>query len=157
MEHQKLLETWRSSGTAPIATVFAARALKTFLNLQTSSNQTECNTGEGCQTKTTPLSEISDYWGIYVCALICWAFGLAEEQAKPKISVTEETTKEWILRVASQEPSELQMQSGRNGARGVVSLVRQVLSTECLGGGNILFADAMNVLIRLEEEITGKC
>ncbi|CEI66905.1 hypothetical protein FVEN_g8554 [Fusarium venenatum] len=156
-EHQKLVEKWRISGTASIATVFAARALKIFFNMQCSPSQAECNRGEGCQTKTTPLSDISDYWGIYVCALICWAFGTAEEQDKPRKGVTQKATKEWILRVASQEPSEVQTQSGRNGARGVVGLVRQMLSTECLGGGNILFADAINVLIRLEEEIAGNC
>jgi hypothetical protein len=102
--------------------------------VQTSPSQVECNRGEGCQTKTIPLSDISDYWGMYVCALICWAFGTAEEQDKPRKGVTKEATKEWILRVASQEPSEVQMQSGRNGARGVVGLVRQTLSTETVVG-----------------------
>jgi hypothetical protein len=154
-EHQKLLGTWRSSGTASIATVFAARALKVFLGLQTSPSQGECKREEICPTKSMPLSDISDYWGVYVCALICWAFGLTEKQDKSRIGVTQEATKGWILRVACQEPSEVQIQSERNGARGVVGLVRQMLATECLGGRNILFADAMNVLKRLEEEITG--
>ncbi|EKJ75956.1 hypothetical protein FPSE_03904 [Fusarium pseudograminearum CS3096] len=156
-EHQKLLDTWRSSGTASIATVFAARSLKLFLNLQTSLSQAKSSRGETCPVKTRPLSGISNYWGIYVCSLICWAFGLTEEQDKPRISATQDATKEWILRVASQEPSEVHIQSDRNGARGVVGLVRQMLSTECLGGGNKLFFDAINVLIRLEGEVTSNC
>lgn len=106
---------------------------------------------------TISLSGISDYWGIYVCSLICWAFGLTEEQDKPRISTTQDAAKEWVLRVASQEPSEVHTQSDRNGARGVVGLARQMLSTECLGGGNKLFFDAINVLIRLEGEVTSNC
>ncbi|CAG1959378.1 unnamed protein product, partial [Fusarium graminearum] len=156
-EHQKLLDTWRSSGTASIATVFAARSLKLFLNLQTSPSQAESSRGETCPVGTIPLSGISDYWGIYVCSLICWAFGLTEEQDKPRIGTTQDAAKEWVLRVASQEPSEVHTQSDRNGARGVVGLARQMLSTECLGGGNKLFFDAINVLIRLEGEVTSNC
>lgn len=156
-EHQKLLATWRSSSTASIATVFAARALKLFLGLQTSPSQGQSKKAEICLTERMSLSDISDYWGIYICTLICWAFGLTGKQDTSNIVTAQEATKGWILRVACQEPSEIQAEREQDGAQGVVGLVRGMLANDCLGGGNILFADALNVLRRLEDETTGNC
>ena len=156
-EYRKLLEAWRSSDTASTATVFAARALKAFLGLKSSPDQTDCNKMEICPKETMPWSDISDYWGVYVCTLICWAYGLEEKQETSNIMLTQEVTKRWILKVACQEPFKAQMQSERKGAQGVASLAREMLANDCLGGGNILFADAVNVLKRLEEDVTRGC
>ncbi|KAF4973218.1 hypothetical protein FSARC_423 [Fusarium sarcochroum] len=63
-EHQNLLGKWCSSGTAAIATVFAARALKAFLRLQPSSNQAEGSKAETSRQQAIPWADISDYWGV---------------------------------------------------------------------------------------------
>jgi hypothetical protein len=156
-EYRKLLDAWRSSDTASTATVFAARALKAFFGLKSSPDETDCNKVEICSKETMPWSDISDYWGIYVCTLVCWAYGLDEKQETSDIVLTQEVTKRWISRVACQEPFEAQMRSERKGAQGVASLAREMLANDCLGGGNILFADAVNVLKRLEEDATRRC
>ncbi|KAF4335172.1 hypothetical protein FBEOM_10971 [Fusarium beomiforme] len=153
-EHQKLLRNWCKSGTAAIATVFAARALKNFLDLKSSPHQGEAGKGESSQQQT-PLADISDYWGVYACSLICWAFSTDDKQDKNNMEKSQEVAKQWVLTIAGLEPSELQAQNHRNGAQGVVSIAKEVLANDCLGGGNILFVDAVNVLKQLERGTPG--
>ncbi|KAK4240204.1 hypothetical protein C8A03DRAFT_31679 [Achaetomium macrosporum] len=73
-EHQKRVKTWVTSSatsgsslaglSVARATVYAARAILGFLNRRETVNP------------AAPWStDISDYWALYVCALICWAFG----------------------------------------------------------------------------------
>ncbi|KLP06041.1 Uncharacterized protein LW94_1880 [Fusarium fujikuroi] len=149
-EHQRLLGEWCKSSTAAIATVFAARALSIFLNLKASSDQGEDRKGKSNEQQVVHWKDISDYWGVYVCSLICWAFGIENKQDKNNTKILPKAPKQWILIVADLEPSELQAQNHRSGAQKVVSLVKEVLENDCLGGGNILFADAVNVLKQLE-------
>ncbi|KAK2129771.1 hypothetical protein NOF04DRAFT_1181757 [Fusarium oxysporum II5] len=150
VEHQRLLGEWCKSSTSAIATVFAARALNIFLNLKASSDQGDDRKGKSNQQQTIHWTDISDYWGVYVCSLICWAFGIEDKQDKDNTKILPKAAKQWILTVADLEPSELQAQNHRNGAQKVVSLVKEALENDCLGGGNILFADAVNVLKQLE-------
>ncbi|KAF4458020.1 hypothetical protein F53441_174 [Fusarium austroafricanum] len=154
-EHQRSFGTWCNSGTAVIATVFAARALKLFLRLKSSSSLGEDSEGESGRQQMIPLADISDYWGIYVCSLVCWAYSAEKERGKTNVAVPREATKQWILTVADLEPSQLRAQGQHDGAQGVVSLVKEVLASDCLGGGNILYADAVNVLKQLERGATG--
>ncbi|KAF5602977.1 C2H2 zinc finger transcription factor [Fusarium subglutinans] len=156
VEHQKLLGEWCKSSTAAIATVFAARALKIFLKLKASSDQGEERKGESNQQQAVHWTDISDYWGVYVCSLICWAFGIEDKQDKDNTKILPKAPKQWILTVADLEPSELQAQNHRNGAQKVVSLVKEALENDCLGGGNILFADAVNVLKQLERGVSAR-
>lgn len=150
-EHQRLLGEWCKSSTAAIATVFAARALNIFLNLKASSDQGEDRKRKPNQQQAVRWKDISDYWGVYVCSLICWAFGIEDKQDKDDNTKNlPKAPKQWILTVADLEPSELQAQNHRSGAQKVVSLVKEALENDCLGGGNILFADAVNVLKQLE-------
>jgi len=84
LEHQKRLKLWaeqhsRSSGNGNIngignlsaakATVYAARAIIGFLERGLPSSWS---------------TDVSDYWALYVCALICWAFG---HRARPAPAV----------------------------------------------------------------------
>ncbi|KAH7164397.1 hypothetical protein DER46DRAFT_575739 [Fusarium sp. MPI-SDFR-AT-0072] len=119
VEHQRLLSEWRKSSTAAIATVFAARALNIFLNLKASSDQGEDRKGKSNQQQTIHWTDISDYWGVYVCSLICWAFGIEDKQDKDNTKILPKAAKQWILTVADLEPSELQAQNHRNGAQKV--------------------------------------
>ncbi|KAF5717409.1 C2H2 zinc finger transcription factor [Fusarium globosum] len=149
-EHQRLLGEWCKSSTAAIATVFAARALSIFLNLKASPDQGEDRKGKSNEQQVVHWKDISDYWGVYVCSLICWAFGIENKQDRDNTKILPKAPKQWILIVADLEPSELQAQNHRSGAQKVVRLVKEVLENDCLGGGNILFADAVNVLKQLE-------
>jgi hypothetical protein len=75
-EHQKRVKAWvtssATSGSSSLAglsvaraTVYAARAILAFLNRH-----------DPIVNPAAPwATDMSDYWGMYVCALICWAFG----------------------------------------------------------------------------------
>ncbi|CAM1501055.1 Fc.00g102170.m01.CDS01 [Cosmosporella sp. VM-42] len=148
-EHQKRLNQWRQSGSAAAATIFAARALKTFFNLTPESltSAEDADSGE----LSTSWTDISDYWGVYVCVLICWAFGHAGKRDKAAELPPRDASIQWIMTVAEMEPDEVQNWPGRFEAHGVVGLVRKELAKDCLGGRNILFADAVGVLEKLEQ------
>ncbi|PFH57606.1 hypothetical protein XA68_14799 [Ophiocordyceps unilateralis] len=135
-EHQHKLDRWRTSGSAAAATLSAAKALKLFLGLD--SRRKTATTAAGA------WRDISDFWGVYVCALICWA-AAGQDKSKP---ATRASATRWILTVAS---AEVQTLSGREGSRGVIGLARDVLEKDCLGGRSILFADAVGVLRKLDE------
>ncbi|KAF5704008.1 zinc finger zas1 [Fusarium mundagurra] len=124
VEHQRLLGEWCKSSTAAIATVFAARALNMFLNLKASSDQGEDRKGKSNQKQGVHWTDISDYWGIYVCSLICWAFGIEDKQDRDNTKILPKAPKQWILTVADLEPSELQAQNHRNGAQKVLGVER---------------------------------
>ena len=89
-EHQKRLKLWaeqhhqRTAGNNPgthtsgiaglsaaRATVYAARAIVLFLERTNTAGQTSGGIGMAPPWST----DLADYWGLYVCALICWAFG----------------------------------------------------------------------------------
>ena len=148
-EHQKRLNQWRNSGSAAGATVFAARALKAFFNF--TPEFLHSAEDAGVAELGTSWTDISDYWGVYVCVLICWAFGHAGKRDEADESPSRDASVQWIMTVADMEPTELRNWSGRFEVRGVVSLVRKELAKDCLGGRNILFADAVGVLEKLEQ------
>nr|RBQ91926.1 hypothetical protein FVER53263_02726 [Fusarium verticillioides] len=120
VEHQKLLGEWCKSSTAAIATIFAARALNMFLKLKASSDREEDRKGKFSQQQAVHWTDISDYWGAYVCSLICWAFGIEDKQDRDNTKNLPKAPKQWILTVADLEPSELQAQNHRNGAQKVM-------------------------------------
>ncbi|KAL7788437.1 hypothetical protein V8C43DRAFT_287581 [Trichoderma afarasin] len=152
MEHQRQLEKWRDSGSAAVAAAFAARALKLFLGLQRCVNK-DGSASIPPQFQRTQQKEISDFWGIYVCALICWAFGhvgISRTEAK---APTRRAAIQWILKMSDMEPGRIQQMSEQEKqvGSGAVSLARASLEKDCLGGRNILLADAVGVLKKLEE------
>ncbi|POR38417.1 Uncharacterized protein TPAR_01385 [Tolypocladium paradoxum] len=148
LEHQKKLVRWRNSGSAVAATVFAAKALKIFLNLGPSALEGH-EVLLASQKRGSPWRDISDFWGVYVCALICWAFG---HVGKPSGSRSSRgAAVGWIQTVAELEPGQLQTMAGWEDSQGVVGLVHDVLEKDCLGGRSILYADAVGVLRKLQE------
>ncbi|KAK3316691.1 hypothetical protein B0H66DRAFT_478220 [Apodospora peruviana] len=56
--------------SASRATVYAARAIVGFFERGYSAG-----TGPGYNMAPAWSSDVADYWALYVCALICWAFG----------------------------------------------------------------------------------
>lgn len=152
-EHKRKLGQWRDSGTSAIATVFAARAIRDFLSLS--------DADEAGQAAAPPVTthhgvvackDISDYWGLYVCTLICWAFGHVRKRPSSESRLPARSRAiNWIQAVADMEPAQLQASSGREGSQAIVGFARDILEKDCLTGRNILFADSVGVLRKLEE------
>lgn len=149
-QHQDRLDQWRKSGSAAIATVFAARALKAFLGLDSGPEGTGDGVGQPQRRQCAFWKDISDYWGVYVCALICWAFGDIGKRSQVTGPAAQKAAMQWIMTISEMDPPEVQNLSDRHGAYEVVSLARAELAADCLGGRNILFADAAGVLKKLE-------
>ncbi|OAA34059.1 Transcription factor [Metarhizium rileyi] len=149
-EHKRKLGQWRDSGTSAVATVFAARAIRDFLDLSGRSAQSLAppSTPHGAMTCT----EISDYWGLYVCTLICWAFGhVGKRTTTDKRLPARSRAISWVRTVAELEPGRLQALPKGEDSQAIVGFVRDILEKDCLGGRNILFADSVGVLRKLEE------
>ncbi|KAM7199355.1 putative transcription factor TDA9 [Naviculisporaceae sp. PSN 640] len=196
-EHQKRLKLWaeqyhRPSGNnsssssstsnsgiaglnAARATVYAARAIILFLER-----------GYSPRIGMAPSwsTDIADYWGLYVCALICWAFGhrartssMANDARQQRhrsnsggnspvsaggggggYSSNEEEVFNWLRMVAAPEVrlDDVIRLRGRREAGGVVGLVRRRLETDCVGGRSRLYVDAVGVLRKLEEGVNWK-
>lgn len=175
VEHQKRLKAWVEgrSSTSPIsptsptatglegmssakATVYAARALVGYF-----SRELEPSNG------VTPyLTCISNYWGMYVCALIIWAFGhkagksfsSSGSSGSPTSStrgqpMSEDEAVAWLRAIAdSSIPENIGRAKGRREASAaVVSMVWKRLEADCAGGRSRLYVDAIGVLKKLEE------
>ena len=145
-EHQQQLEKWQKSGSACIAVAFATRALRCFLELKPPDAD-----GEDGEMGSLFWKDISDYWGVYVCALICWAFGHRGKWRGGVSATSRRLAVEWILATADLEPAKIQELNQRQEALGVVGLAMTVLARDCQGGRNILFADSVRVLKKLGE------
>jgi hypothetical protein len=153
MEHQRELEKWRDSGSAAVAAGFAARALKLFLGLPRYVSKDGSASSMPPRFQRAQQKEISDFWGIYVCALICWAFGHIGISRTETKAPTRRAAVQWILKVSDMEPGRIEQMSQQEKqiGTGAVSLARASLEKDCLGGRNILLADAVGVLKKLEE------
>lgn len=152
-EYKRRLGEWRNSGTSAIATVFAARAIRDFLSLShgDGSGPTAASNASPAHGTVT-CKEISDYWGLYVCALICWAFGhTGKRLTTEKRLAARNRAIGWVQTVAELEPGQLQALPGREDSQVIVGFVRDALEKDCLGGRNILYADSVGVLRKLEE------
>lgn len=144
-DHRQQLREWRESGTAAVATVFAAKALKAFLTPCISFD----NAGE-------PLlrpgwNDISDYWGFYACVLICWACGCSDDEEVHSTPFSISVALQCVNNMTQIRPDQVHRLVGRQHARLVIGLGKLVLMKDCLGGRSILFADAVNVLRKLDE------
>ncbi|KAK3349433.1 hypothetical protein B0T25DRAFT_458126 [Lasiosphaeria hispida] len=160
--------------SAAKATVYAARAIVSFLE--------RGYTGPA-RTGMAPAwsADLSDYWALYVCALICWAFGhraraapAAETQQQHRRSssggsgnispasrasnntasaAADDEALTWLRMVAADSTrlEDVVRNRGRREAGGVVGLVRRQLERDCIGGRSRLYVDAVGVLRKLEE------
>ncbi|KAI3394682.1 hypothetical protein diail_2429 [Diaporthe ilicicola] len=165
LENQKRLKTWaegRLSSKSPSsqqqasagslegmscaqATCHAARALLDFLQ------------DDGA---TAPQAVcISKYWGMYVCALIIWAFGhraarSSSSTSPQKAPLPEDEAISWLQAIGMQRPEDAtRMKHRREASAGVVSLVKRRLDADCVGPRSQLYVDAVGVLKKLEEGV----
>ncbi|KAJ4395941.1 hypothetical protein N0V93_000157 [Gnomoniopsis smithogilvyi] len=175
VEHQKRLKAWiegrsSTSPTSPSsptaaslegmssvkATIHAARALVGYFN-----RSVEASNG------VTPyVTCISNYWGMYLCALIIWAFGQKAVKNSSSGSIvspvstkghfmSEDDAVAWLRGVAdSSMPDTVGRAKGRREASTViVSMVKRRLEADCVGGRSRLYVDAVGVLKKLEEDV----
>ncbi|KAI1742589.1 hypothetical protein F4680DRAFT_21420 [Xylaria scruposa] len=166
------VRTWSGSAHAGTASIFAAKALLAFLtndNISNSLISTETNQQGG----EWNMSDISDYWALYVCALICWSIGqrttrgamgrggndntgfssASTYNTNLPTDKAEDEAKGWLRMVANLSPeAAIQNVRGRREALGVVAMVRRRLENETVGGKSKLLVDAVRVLKTLEEE-----
>lgn len=204
VEHQKRLKAWveghhqqqhgrgstaASAGggtlaglSAAKAAVFAARAIVAFLDREQGPRairQTHTlvhgqRQPSAAATSAAWMDDISDYWALYVCALICWAFvhrasrsgdrgaGSASSAAaaRPDDEEEEAAAKRWlhtVVRMWGRPEDTIRARARREpGGGGVVGLVRRRLEAECVGARSRLFVDAVGVLKKLEEGVNWK-
>lgn len=148
-QHQKQLAIWRDSANAVVAVAFAARALRIFLDLDQQPSYQRAAVATGVNNR--PHKNISDFWGIYVCALICWAFGHTGRNAADLRGSTREAAVQWLKQASRMAPTQIMSLAGRSHAQGAIGLAKEFLERECLGGRSILLADAAGVLTKLDE------
>ncbi|KAI2605999.1 uncharacterized protein GGS25DRAFT_523668 [Hypoxylon fragiforme] len=189
-EHKRRLQLWCNSLHIGVATGFAAKALLAFFGQIDHSNSNsplnatihsldaeeddDQNRGKGWNL--SDMSDMSDYWAMYVCALICWALGhrrgggtgsgpgsdTASSRHPGRHSNTnagekgERETINWLKKIASLRAEEVLNMRGRREMMGVVSIVRRRLEDEAVGGKNKLLVDAMGTLKKLEERVNPK-
>jgi hypothetical protein len=149
LAHQRRLKAWATGPSAAAqATLHAARAILLFLERKAKS-----------PAAAPWMEDLADYWALYVCALVIWAFGHHRVQhARHKRGgdagreeMAEEATLGWLRNVSSMAPEEVVRVRARREAGGVVGLVRRRLEGDCVGGRSRLYADAVRVLRKLED------
>ncbi|KAI0386694.1 hypothetical protein F5Y04DRAFT_275145 [Hypomontagnella monticulosa] len=187
-QHKRRLQLWCGSRHAGAAAGFAAKGLLAYLDHTDYSNYNTLNTtvsstdaeeedeedqGRG---RSWSMLDISDYWAMYVCALICWALGqrpMARTGSGPRPDFPsnhhnnhhnsnananagekgERESIKWLKLVASLSAEKALTVRSRKESIGVISMVRRRLEDEAVGGKNRLLVDAMGTLKKLEERV----
>lgn len=196
-QHQKRLTQWLTGPHAAVAIQYAAKALDGFLGnsnvynnninhhetapLEAVLDPAFTSKSDPPARSTAPTSKTwnqsnpSDYWAIYVCALICWAFGqppgrnASSTAANTRLSHASSTaadsteagsTKDlgeaealdWLRMLAVLPTDEILGARGQQPeALAVVAMVRRRLEVEATGGTSLLLVDALGVLRKLAE------
>ncbi|RYO78535.1 hypothetical protein DL762_008658 [Monosporascus cannonballus] len=179
-QHQKRLKLWSGSQHASTAAGFAARALLYFLDTANETTDVTNTYDDDADEEDGDIygqrcNDISDYWSLYVCALICWAIthhatrraataGGGTGSASPSRNANSpgggagrgHSVVGWLRMVGSLGPGEVPDVRDRTEAAGVVGMARRRLEYEAAGSKSRLLVDALGVLKRLEEGINWK-
>ncbi|KAI8624829.1 hypothetical protein F5Y19DRAFT_490167 [Xylariaceae sp. FL1651] len=166
------VKQWSSSVHAGAASLFAAKALLAFLvTNNTNTPNTDMSRETDVQGRKWNMSDISDYWALYVCALVFWAISYrttggamvrrsnnntgSSASSNNVNTASEKAEREalgWLKTVASLSPeAAVQSVRGRREAHGIIGMVRRRLEDETAGSRNQLLVDAAHVLKNLEE------
>ncbi|KAL2874665.1 hypothetical protein SGCOL_010135 [Colletotrichum sp. CLE4] len=160
-EHKRRLRAWTDSGSAAVALVFACRALRAFTehgNLEVDSDdEDDMDVREDGRPRMWK-DDISDYWGMYVCALICWANGhrINGGEASRGGFDNDDDALQLIRTIANMGVKSAMETPLKKEATIVVALVRRWLEVDCLGNRSRLYVDAVGVLSKLAEGCTWK-
>lgn len=187
-QHKRRLQRWLGSPQATTAARFATKALVAFLDysnrntLNSTVSRSELEEEEEedqDRGRNWNMSDISDYWAIYVCALICWALGhramvrggagsgLGTDFASssshnphhPNANAGEKGEREalkWLKTAAGLSADKALNVRGRKEIMGVVGMVKRRLEDEALGSRSRLLVDAIRTLKNLEERVNHK-
>ncbi|KAK5634592.1 hypothetical protein RRF57_010305 [Xylaria bambusicola] len=144
-----IVRHWSSSVHAGAASTFAAKALLAFLD-HPSHDQSPIE-------QNHKITDLSDYWALYVCTLICWSINRTKGRdtsaynSNSPSGGSESDAKRWLKTVASLDPgTAINNVRARQEALGVVVMVRKRLEHESSGGKSKLLVDAIRVLKSLE-------
>ncbi|TVY82717.1 Zinc finger protein [Lachnellula suecica] len=149
------LKAWSSSPAAAQATLHACRVLSLNLNCQASSDR------------------ITDYWSVFVCVLICWAFGhrfqtaaqgsgnISRSSSSTSLNVDEHhnSADQYLSRMLALTASDLLAPATaalKGDTAGVIAAVRQRLELESVGGACSLLVDCIGVLSKIGRSGKGK-
>ncbi|PNH41312.1 hypothetical protein VD0004_g5794 [Verticillium dahliae] len=164
-EHKKRLRQWSSSSEAATSVIFACRAMEAFT---AQGNRRDADEDDedadnmdiwDTQRPRTWRDDVSDYWGMYVCALICWAFGHGasademEDATMVREGAGEAATLAWVRAVARMGEKDVMKIRNLQDSTKVVELARSWLEADCIGNRSRLFVDAVRVLRKLEEGV----
>ncbi|KAI1331743.1 hypothetical protein F5Y16DRAFT_359143 [Xylariaceae sp. FL0255] len=166
---QSDFQTWGGSAHAGVAANFASKALLAFLDTNDNVSNAPLSTEASGEWNLWNMnSDLSDYWALYVCALICWAVtyrpakgngrrnhgGATAPGSSQDDTVSQELedkAKDWLRTVAILEPEAVGPNlQGQREVLGVISMVRKRLESEAVGDKNKLLVDAVRVLKSLE-------
>lgn len=166
-EQKKRLRQWSSSPKAAAAAVYACRALRSFtLHGNQMGDQAEMTDEEEDNTMDWEMrpkrmwrDDISDYWGMYVCALICWAFGhhagggvgVEAEGPFAQDVAGDAPALGWVHMMSTLGPEEAMARRSQGETVAVVGLARRWLGADGSADRNRLYTDAVRVLGKLED------
>ena len=166
---QARLKTWSMSLAAAAATQHACRRLQLALASESGPQLVDhpgepYTGGEHC---------ISDYWAVYVSALICWAFGHRQslsgavsrnspvtaintsdmEVDSPQTPVDESRLKalSYINGMLSLSREDLLMTRARGDTSGLIDAVKTQLEIDGIGAKCMTIVDAIQVLTRIKQ------
>lgn len=151
VQHQTTLKSWSTSKEANVAAFFAIRGIASHLNLcHETADDVHAALYSGRLVKWT---DISDYWGLYVCTLICWAWGqgVMVPRADRRNEASKQAAIAWILAAAEVDLQDLGDWALRRQTQAIVCLVRDILDRGCPGGRNRMLSDAVSVLKKLSD------
>jgi hypothetical protein len=147
--HKEELMQWRESNRCQRAVIYAARSLKQFTNMRLGADGSKTKPRTE-KDKPWERKDISDYWGIYACALICWAYSCRASDMNTHTMDSQSAALRWIQMTADVKTGEGGLVEA-GAAKGVVGLAKELLAGDNLGGCNRLLADAVGVLTQLQD------
>jgi hypothetical protein len=173
-EQKKRLRQWSNSPKAAAAVGYACRALHAFTSQGNVAGGSVYGTDDGSDVDDGAMDwdgrvqrrwrdDMSDYWSMYVCALICWAFGhqaQAAGSASPASSFPSDVQSEtgalaWLQTMAATQPEHVAECRSKEDTMLVVGLARRWLESDVFER-NRLYVDAVRVLRKLEEGVNWK-